>query len=198
MAKRDLSKEKIILATIEIANKIGINKVSFPRLAEYFDIKPPSLYNHFKNMDDVRIATAIYLENILFNRLSDNLIGLPPTEALNMYAHIYSNFATEYASVYELLNIVPRVDNDELSAVNHSIFNFISRIIANFGMPADDTIHASRMFRSILHGYITMNQLGYYRTLPQSSNDSFEWMVKQFIASLQATQSGALKIQKDK
>ncbi|GAK30140.1 TetR family transcriptional regulator [Weissella oryzae SG25] len=186
MGKRDLSKNKIIDATIELAKQIGIDKVSFPRLAEYFNIKAPSLYNHFSNMTQVRIETAIYLENILFDRLMNNLPGLRPTDALRKYAEIYEIFANEYSAVYELLNIVPRVDNKELSAVNHDIFNFINQIISNFKLDDDEVVHSSRMFRSMLHGYITMRQLGYFTTREQLPNDSFNWMVEKFILSLQA------------
>ncbi|TYC49047.1 TetR/AcrR family transcriptional regulator [Weissella muntiaci] len=188
MGKRDLSKNKIILATIELAKEIGIDNVSFPRLAEHFNIKPPSLYNHFNNMAQVRIHTAIYLENILFDRLMNNLIDLQPADALRKYAEVYELFANEYASVYELLNIVPRVNNTELSAVNFDIFNFITQIISNYNLDKNDTVHSSRMFRSILHGYVTMRQLGYFTTESQLSNDSFHWMVEKFIASLQYAQ----------
>lgn len=48
MARIALTRDKIVQATIELAGKIGLSNVSFPRLAEYFGIKAPSLYNHLK------------------------------------------------------------------------------------------------------------------------------------------------------
>ena len=44
MARIALTRDKIVQATIELAGKIGLSNVSFPRLAEYFGIKAPSLY----------------------------------------------------------------------------------------------------------------------------------------------------------
>lgn len=61
MARIALTRDKIVQATIKLASEIDSN-VSFPRLAEYFGIKAPSLYNHFKNMEEVRVATAVYLQ----------------------------------------------------------------------------------------------------------------------------------------
>ena len=53
MARIALTSDKIVQATIKLASEIGLSNVSFPRLAEYFGIKAPSLYNHFKNMEEV-------------------------------------------------------------------------------------------------------------------------------------------------
>ena len=39
MARIALTRDKIVQATIELAGKIGLSNVSFPRLAEYFGIR---------------------------------------------------------------------------------------------------------------------------------------------------------------
>lgn len=184
MAKRDLTKEKIILATIDLANNIGIANVSFPRLAEYFQIKAPSLYNHFKNMMDVKIATSLYLQKILLKELTEQLTGLTAEDALRTYAVVYRNFAIRYTAVYELLNIVPQTNNDELTDINHRILGFVREILHDFSLTSDEIMHASRMFRSMLHGYITMNQLGYFQNKSLPSDKSFYWMVDHFIDNL--------------
>lgn len=86
MARIALTRDKIVQATIELAGKIGLSNVSFPRLAEYFGIKAPSLYNHFKNMEEVRVATAVYLQKELNCELTHAMVGLTPLAALRAYA----------------------------------------------------------------------------------------------------------------
>lgn len=107
MARIALTRDKIVQATIELAGKIGLSNVSFPRLAEYFGIKAPSLYNHFKNMEEVRVATAVYLQKELNYELTHAMVGLTPLAALRAYAESYKKFAEKYEAVYELIN-VPR------------------------------------------------------------------------------------------
>ena len=57
--KRNLTKEKIIKAAFILADEIGINQLTFPKLAEKLDIKYPSLYNHFNNMDDLKTEMTV-------------------------------------------------------------------------------------------------------------------------------------------
>ena len=53
--KRNLTKQKIIEVTFELADEIGLNKVTFQKIAEKLGIKYPSLYNHFKNMENLKL-----------------------------------------------------------------------------------------------------------------------------------------------
>ena len=48
--KRNLNKKKIIEATFLVADEVGIDNITFPKIAERLGIKYPSLYNHFDNI----------------------------------------------------------------------------------------------------------------------------------------------------
>jgi len=184
MAKRDLTKEKIILATIELSASLGLDNISFPRLAEYFDIKAPSLYNHFKNMADVRIATAEYLITQLTARMQTTLPNQSSTEALRSYAYIYRDFAREYAPVYSLLNAHPEIRTDNLIQLNRELLTFVNHALSAHGVVKSEILHYARTYRSMLHGYITLNQLGYFQSQPVTDDESFDWMVDHFITLL--------------
>lgn len=51
--KRNLTKEKIIEASFLLADEIGLNQITFQKIAEKLDIKYPSLYNHFANIEEL-------------------------------------------------------------------------------------------------------------------------------------------------
>ncbi|MDM5144872.1 hypothetical protein ICE98_01973 [Lactococcus lactis] len=122
MARIALTRDKIVQATIKLAGKIGLSNVSFPRLAEYFGIKAPSLYNHFKNMEEVRVATAVYLQKELNHELTHAMVGLTPLAALRAYAESYKRFAEKYEAVYELINVIHQTNNGELEYLAKEIF----------------------------------------------------------------------------
>lgn len=82
MQKRNLTKEKIILAALSLADEIGLNQVTFPKLAEKLGIKYPSLYNHFNNIVDLKIGMTVYLLNDLNSSLMKRLIGKSGDEAI--------------------------------------------------------------------------------------------------------------------
>jgi len=177
MARIALTRDKIVQATIELAGKIGLSNVSFPRLAEYFGIKAPSLYNHFKNMEEVRVATAVYLQKELNYELTHAMVGLTPLAALRAYAESYKKFAEKYEAVYELINVIHQTNNGELEYLAKENIRLVRRSLENF--------HISRMFRSTLHGFITLTQLGYFRQSGSiSKEESFTYMVDHLLSRL--------------
>lgn len=93
MPKRDLTPAKIIATYLTLAAELGLANVTFPRLAERLQIKPPSLYNHFKNLRDLQIHTAIALYDALNQELTQALIGETGASALLIYAQTYRQFA---------------------------------------------------------------------------------------------------------
>lgn len=182
--KRDLSKEKIINLYIHLAHDIGLNKVSFPRIAEKLEVKTPSLYNHFKNLDDLKVQTAIYLHQELNELLMQELVGKSKGDALSQYAFTYRTFAKEFSSVYELLNTIPLMQNTVLSEAGAKNNQVLTKILNSFDLSEEKTIVKSRSFRSMLHGYITLNQLGYFQNPRLDDDESFNLMIEEFISEM--------------
>lgn len=54
-------KEEIIIVTLELAAKNGLNNVSMSQIAEKIGIQKPSLYNHFKSKEEIITAMYQYL-----------------------------------------------------------------------------------------------------------------------------------------
>lgn len=89
--KRNLTKEKIIEASFLLADEIGLNQITFQKIAEKLDIKYPSLYNHFANIEELKIKMTIYFLNNLNSTLMERLIGKVErlqSENLLMYIEI--------------------------------------------------------------------------------------------------------------
>ena len=61
MKKRNLSQEKIIDCFRELAEEMDVQQITFQHLAKRLYIKAPSLYNHFKNIRDVKTALTAKL-----------------------------------------------------------------------------------------------------------------------------------------
>lgn len=189
MTRIALTQEKIVLATIDLAEKIGLSNVSFPRLAEYFDIKAPSLYNHFKNMEEVRVATAVYVHRILNHELTQSMIAKNPVDALRAYAESYKAFADEYSAVYELINMIRQTKNEELVSLSDENIKLLIRSLENLNLPKDEILNKSRMFRSSLHGFITLSQLGYFINGAATKEESFDYIVNELISPLKMDKS---------
>ena len=113
MQKRNLTNEKIIQVAFLLADEIGLNQVTFPKLAEKLDIKYPSLYNHFTNMDNLKIEMTVYLLNELNFKLMQRLIGKSGEDAIREFAYVYRDFAFENKTAYGLfMNILSTKDEE--------------------------------------------------------------------------------------
>ena len=91
--KRNLSQEKIIDCFRELAEEMDVQQITFQHLAKRLDIKAPSLYNHFKNIRDVKTALTAKLLQELNDQLRRALVGKSGQEALQIYAETYRSFA---------------------------------------------------------------------------------------------------------
>ena len=89
---------------------MDVQQVTFQHLAKTLDIKSPSLYNHFKNMRDVKTAlTAKFLQE-LKRPVASCFGGKKRSGSTAIYAQIYQSFAFSNQAVYELLISVPHTN----------------------------------------------------------------------------------------
>lgn len=181
--KRNLTKEKIIEVTLLLADEIGLNKVNFSKIAEKLDIKYPSLYNHFTNMDDLKIAMTIYVLNQLNMKLMQGLIGKSGEEAIKVFAYNYREFAFKNKTAYGLFMNVPSSENEEIKRLVSETIGIIRQILAFYINDEIYLSHKSRALRSSLHGFISLCSLGYFQG-KADLEDSFQFMIDDFIFSL--------------
>ena len=183
MQKRNLTKEKIIQVAFSLADEIGLNQVTFPKIAEKLGIKYPSLYNHFTNMDNLKIGMTIYLLNKLNSKLMQRLIGKSGENAIREYAYVYREFAFENMTAYGLFMSVPSTEDQEVNRLAKETSGIMHRIFEFYIKDETYLIHKSRALRSLLHGFVSMNFLGYFQN-PVNLEDSFRLMIDDFILSV--------------
>ncbi|MBC1291232.1 TetR family transcriptional regulator [Listeria booriae] len=59
--KRNLTQEKIILASLEVLEKHGIQNLSMRKVADAMNVQAPALYWHFKNKQDLLQGLSSYI-----------------------------------------------------------------------------------------------------------------------------------------
>lgn len=183
MQKRNLTKEKIIQVAFSLADEIGLNQVTFPKIAEKLGIKYPSLYNHFANMNDLKIEMTVYFLNGLHFELMQGLVGKSGKDAIKEFAYIYRDFAFKNKSGYELFMNIPNAQDEKLNHLAKEIYKITHKILKFYIEDEKYSIHKNRALRSFLHGFISLNFLGYFQG-PVDLEDSFQVMIDDFILSI--------------
>ena len=84
MAKRRrLNRDLVIEAAADMADQAGaVSAVSLTALAQALAIRPPSLYNHVDNLEDLHYGLAVYALRELLAELRQASQGLVGREAL--------------------------------------------------------------------------------------------------------------------
>ncbi|SDO25222.1 transcriptional regulator, TetR family [Paenibacillus sp. yr247] len=181
--KRNLTKDKIIAAALEFANDIGVRELTFPRLAEKLGIKYPSLYNHYPNLEELRTDMAAWLFRLLNEEVGRSLIGKSRGAAVSIYATAYRNLAMKYRGSYELLTSIPKQGNKSLYEESSKHAAILMQILESFELDRAALIHKSRFLRSAIHGFISLNILGFLQTeIAVSTEESFLNMISDIIA----------------
>jgi len=181
--KRNLTKEKIIEAAVLLADEIGINQITFQKVAEKLGIKYPSLYNHFANIDDLKIKMTVYLLNNLNLELMQRLIGKSGETAIREFAYAYRDFAFENKTAYRVYMNVPSTQDDDVKRLADGTSVIIRKILNYYIEDESIAIHKSRALRSLLHGFVSLSAHGYFQN-PVNLEESFEMMIDDFIASV--------------
>jgi AcrR family transcriptional regulator len=181
--RRNLTKEKIIQVAFSLADEIGLNQVTFPKIAEKMDIKYPSLYNHFTNMDDLKIEMTMYLLKELNLKLMKKLIGKSGEDAIREFAYVYREFAFENKTAYGLFMNIPSTQDQEAYSLAKETTAIIHQVLDFYIKDEMHMIHKSRALRSVLHGFISLYSFGYFQN-EANLEDSFQLMIDDFIFSL--------------
>lgn len=183
MKKRNLTNEKIIQVAFSLSNEIDLNAITFTKIAEKLDIKYPSLYNHFNNMDNLKIEMIKYFLNELNLTLIKRLIGKSGKAAIKEFTHVYRDFAFKNRTVYEpFINIV-NTKNEEVYLLAKETNNIIYQVLDSYIENKEQLIHKIRALKSLLHDFVSMSSRGYFDGDVNLEN-SFTLMIDDFILSL--------------
>ncbi|WP_036815572.1 TetR/AcrR family transcriptional regulator [Pontibacillus yanchengensis] len=179
-----LNQTLIIDKALEIANKEGIESVTIASLARELNIKSPSLYNHVKNLGDIREAMAIQAIKQMEQHLRSSTISLENgEETIRAIGKAYVQFAKQHPGIYEALLSAPDPSSQNVMKAGEGIVTLIKEALSPYPLTEVGMIHAVRGLRSLLHGLVDLHYRGGFN-LDVDLEGSQEFMVETFIKGL--------------
>ena len=179
-------KREIIDCFREIGRRDGCTANHFPTfIAKALNIKSPSLYNHFKNIREVKTALTAETLTELNDQLRRVLVGKSKRRSDQAYAQTYQSFAFQNQAVYELLISVPHTNEEILLEGIHETDQIILQIFDAFSLSKEEKVHRSRELRKYDPWVPFVTFLGFFTNEPNvSPEESYVWMIDDFIATL--------------
>ena len=160
MPRVGLDSEVVVETAAALADARGLQALTLAALADRLGIRAPSLYAHVTGMEDLRNRLAAYGSVQLTAALSHAVAGRAGADALRALADTYRAYAHEHPGTYAAIQRAP---DDPASPHGYAAAELVAVIVAalsGYGLQGDDAIHAVRIVRATLHGFVTLEQIG--------------------------------------
>lgn len=169
-----------------LVNREGADALSLNRLASELGIKPPSLYNHIDGLPHLLIELNILNTREMAETMTKAVIGKSGPEAIRSLAYAYRNHIKKNPGLY-LVTLKAsnnqQVESQELITMESKVISIVQAVIAPYGLSEEDALHTIRAFRSMVHGFTTIEIAGGFG-LSLDCDESFDRIIAMFIDSL--------------
>lgn len=177
MPRAGLDTEAVVAAAARLADADGFESVTLARLAAQLGVRPPSLYAHVDGLDDVRRKLGARGAAELADALGRAIEGRSGRDALRALADAYRDYARDHPGSYAASQRSRDLQGDVAAdTASEAAMRVALAALREYGLEDDDRVHAVRMVRVALHGFVSLEAEGGF-AMAQSPDDTFERLV---------------------
>lgn len=154
----------------------GPDALTLTSLAAALGIKPPSLYNHVSGIEDVRHLVGIVAMTRLGEAMAEAALGRTGPDALLALAEAYREFARSNPQIYVIAFSQAAGSDDTFDSHAWRALRPLYAVLSAAGLEEAEGVHAARMIRCALHGFVTLENAGQFG-LPESVDESFDELI---------------------
>lgn len=184
MARKGLNEEIIIDAATDLIAEKGYDAFSLHALAAALGIKTASLYNHISGSGKLVASVGERVLLRLKQSIREATEGKEGAEAVRAMVIQYRNFARENPELYQLILLIPELDDADFSETGRSVMYDLYQLLKPFHMAHEDEVHFGRTIRSAMHGFISLEQAGFFKS-PYNADASYQFLVESFTHMLE-------------
>ncbi len=169
-----LSENQIILCAAQLSDRYGFENLSLKLLAEELGIKSPSLYNHVKNLDDLKQKLMLFGWKQMENAIIHSAVGVSGVDALRKMGEAFFEYATSHKGVFNAMLWYNRYQNGSEGSTfeaTKGIFEVFFKITSSLGISEENANHLVRTIRSFLEGFsllVNNNAFGHESSIKES------------------------------
>lgn len=173
MPRAGLDRDAVVAAAVALADAEGLEALTLAKVAARLGVKSPSLYVHVDGLAGLRKRIAARGARELTTRLQSAVAGRSGSDALKALATAYRAYAIEHPGVYMALQRAEDVAGDEDAA---ALLDVVLAVLRGYALGDDDAVHAARVVRAALHGFISLEAGGGFG-IPLDLDQSFTLLV---------------------
>ena len=162
MARAGLTAERVTVAGADLADEVGLDRVTMSEVARRLGVKDASLYTHVRNVEDLRGRIALLAADEKTVRIAEATAGLAGKEALVAYANAWREFAHEHPGRYMATQVPIKIDPELAAKATgpRRAVELTYSMLRAYGLGEPDLTDAVRVLRSTFHGFVALEAAG--------------------------------------
>ena len=182
---RTVTLEKVVDVSVALADERGWDQVTLAAVAAQLDIRIPSLYNHVDGLAGLHRQMTLWGLRQLADSMRRAAVGVAGEDAIERVAAAYRGFATAHPGLYRATLRAPAPDDTEMQAAAQEILDVTFALLAHYRLDSDDLLHAVRILRSLLHGFVDLETSGGFG-LALDRDETFRRLIAAFVSGIGA------------
>ncbi len=183
MPRAGLNLDAVVDAAVVIADADGLDSLSFAKLAMELGVRAPSLYNHVECLGSLKAHLTSRALSLLLDATRDAMAGIAGREALAAFGRTQRDFAKAHPGLWSAFKLPIAQWSDAAQRTADSYVALALAIMRGYGLAGDDAIHATRVVRASLQGFIDLEVGGGFG-LKQKVDLSFDTLLSMLHVSL--------------
>ena len=162
---------------------MGLKSLTLGALAERLGVKQPSLYKHIDSLAGLHRSVSMLAKRELGEAIARAAIGRSGADAIFAMSYAYRNWAILHPGRYDVSQTPPAPGDVEDQTTMMTAIQTIADVLSAYHLEGDDNVDAIRAFRSILHGFVSLETTGAF-ALKADINRSFDRLIHGFTVAL--------------
>lgn len=184
MARKGLSKDKVVEAAMEFIEEKGYKEFTVRELAVRLNIKAASLYNYIDNMEELNCEVAqraIAELKALQERAAE---GKERDAALLALALAYREFVQQRPQLYKVIMQLPDMEAHNILATGAETIAPLMAVLNMYKISDVARMQYQRILRSVMHGFADLEVAGYFAHFPVNNDESYRLAINNIIKNL--------------
>jgi len=183
LPRAGLTRESVVETAAIMADEVGLNALTLAALAERLGVKQPSLYRHLDSLAGLHRSVSMLAKRELGEAIARAAVGRSGADAIFAMSHAYRNWALLHPGRYDVSQTPAAPGDVEDQNTMMTAIQTIAEVLSAYHLEGDDNIDAIRAFRSILHGFVSLETTGGF-ALKADIDRSFNRLVNGFTLAL--------------
>ena len=185
-SKKRLTRTDVVDAAVVLLNTEGSKALTLNHLADELGIRTPSLYNHIDGLPGLQKELAVLNAKQLADHMGEAAVGKGGPELFMDVAQAFRSYVKENPGLYMATlraSGAQATPDPDLMREEERALKVALAVMSSLGLNGEDAIHAVRAYRSMIHGFATLEVAGGFG-MPQDCDESFRRMVNGMTAGL--------------